>query len=210
MGHAVPKTPADLGRAKEIEAALVQRAAAGDRHAQQNILLRLVEPVRSTLRFFLSGDAELQDVTQATLIEVLRSLGSFRQESRLETWTHRIAVRVALRHLRRRRRRDAWVTLEATPEVAAPPTPADLHASDPGVREELRRRLGRMVQTLRPERQVAVVLRLVHGYSIEEIATITATRVNTVRSRLRAALKQLRAVAHQDGYLMAWAGGHES
>ncbi len=196
-------------RARTLDEALVRRAVAGDRHAQQSILMRLVEPVRTTLRFFLPGDTELQDVTQATLLEVLRSLGSFRHESRLETWTHRIAVRVALGHLRRRRRRDAWVTLDAAPEGAVLPgtgAPRD----DAGVRHELRRHLGHLVRTLPPERQVVVVLRLVQGYSVEEIATMTSARPNTVRSRLRAGLRQLRAAAHGDGFLMAWVGGHES
>src|SRR3972149_4766663 len=51
-----------------------------------------------------------EEVTQETLMRVLKHLDSFEGRSQFATWAHKIAVRVALTELRRRRWKD--VSLE--------------------------------------------------------------------------------------------------
>jgi len=56
-------------------------------------------------------DALAEDVTQETLMRVLDRLDTFEGRSQFATWVHKIAVRVALTELRRRRWKD--VSLDA-------------------------------------------------------------------------------------------------
>ena len=56
-------------------------------------------------------DALAEDVTQETLMRVLDRLDTFEGRSQFTTWVHKIAVRVALTELRRRRWKD--VSLDA-------------------------------------------------------------------------------------------------
>ena len=49
---------------------------------------------------------DIQDFAQEALLKILAALDSFRGESRFTTWAQKIAVRVALTELRRRRWRD--------------------------------------------------------------------------------------------------------
>jgi DNA-directed RNA polymerase specialized sigma24 family protein len=65
----------------------------------------------------------------------------------------------------------------------------------------LRRRLAQHLQVLPAQRRVVVLLRFVHGYSIEEIAAITETRPNTVRDRLRVGKQELRRALLEDAWL---------
>lgn len=63
------------------------------------------------LRDWLSPDnpqftALAEDVTQETLMRALKNLDSFEGRSQFTTWAHKIAVRVALTELRRRRWKD--------------------------------------------------------------------------------------------------------
>ena len=62
------------------------------------------------LRYALAGrgvtESDLEDFTQDALLKVLRELASFRGEARFTTWAQKVAVRVALTELRRRRWRD--------------------------------------------------------------------------------------------------------
>jgi RNA polymerase sigma-70 factor (ECF subfamily) len=63
------------------------------------------------LRDWLSPDdpqftALAEDVTQETLMRALKNLDSFEGRSQFTTWVHKIAVRVALTELRRRRWKD--------------------------------------------------------------------------------------------------------
>ena len=55
-------------------------------------------------------EASIEDFAQESLLKILRSLDTFRGESQFTTWAQKIAVRVALTELRRRRWRD--VSLE--------------------------------------------------------------------------------------------------
>jgi RNA polymerase sigma-70 factor (ECF subfamily) len=57
-------------------------------------------------RQLLSSDIDAEDVTQDVLLQVVRKLPTFRGESALPTWLHRITVNVALSHRRKRALRE--------------------------------------------------------------------------------------------------------
>src|SRR5688572_17095346 len=48
------------------------------------------------------SETDAEDVTQEVLLQVVRKLPSFRGESALPTWLHRITVNAALSHRRKR------------------------------------------------------------------------------------------------------------
>src|SRR5678816_1626113 len=73
----------------------------------------------------------IDEVTQETLLRVLDQLGTFEGRSQFTTWVHKIAVRIALTELRRKRWRDASLD-ELTENEDVPPPPgllADSQAS---------------------------------------------------------------------------------
>jgi RNA polymerase sigma-70 factor (ECF subfamily) len=53
-------------------------------------------------RRMLGSDADAEDVTQDVLLQVVRKLDTFRGESALATWLHRLTVNAALAHRRKR------------------------------------------------------------------------------------------------------------
>lgn len=78
----------------------------------ETALLELRELLIRGLRYTLSSrlntnlDAIIEDFVQESLLKILAKLGTFRGESKFTTWAQKIAVRVALTELRRRRWRD--------------------------------------------------------------------------------------------------------
>src|SRR6266852_2681578 len=58
--------------------------------------------VYNLARRMLGNDADAEDVTQDVLLQVVRKLDTFRGESALATWLHRITVNAALAHRRKR------------------------------------------------------------------------------------------------------------
>src|SRR6058998_2312903 len=62
--------------------------------------------VYNLARRMLGNDADAEDVTQDVLLQVVRKLDTFRGESALPTWLHRVTVNAALAHRRRRASRD--------------------------------------------------------------------------------------------------------
>src|SRR5512146_3567432 len=63
----------------------------------------------------------VEEVTQETLLRVLDQLGTFEGRSMFTTWVHKIAIRIALTELRRKRWRDS--SLEALEDSEDSPAP---------------------------------------------------------------------------------------
>src|SRR3990172_2178455 len=64
----------------------------------------------------------VEEVTQETLLRVLDQLDTFEGRSLFTTWVHKIAIRIALTELRRKRWRDSSLE-ELTENDDAPPPP---------------------------------------------------------------------------------------
>src|SRR5512139_568096 len=78
--------------------------------------------------------ALIDEVTQETLLRVLDQLDTFEGRSQFTTWVHKIAVRIALTELRRKRWRDSSLD-ELTENEELPPPPGLL--ADPQAGPEI-------------------------------------------------------------------------
>lgn len=83
-----------------VDPLLVERARGGDRGALGEVLEALRPMVHRLAVSMLWDRDDADDATQEILVKVMTSLGGWRGEAALTTWTYRIAVR----HLGRRRR----------------------------------------------------------------------------------------------------------
>jgi RNA polymerase sigma-70 factor (ECF subfamily) len=174
-------------------------AAVGDRRARRQLAERLLDRVRTTVRYVSADDRDQDDWVQIAMIEILRSARTFQASGSLESWADRIAIRSAMRHLKRRRRKETVVELDADPHYEPTSNPSEGHT-----RLMIRRQIARLLGTLSEERRACVVLRLVYGYSIDEIAEMTAAPRNTVRDRLKRGRKQLKDKVRRDPLLKEW------
>jgi RNA polymerase sigma factor (sigma-70 family) len=179
--------------------ALTQAAGEGDAAARRKLAERLFGRTHTTVVYLVWTPADRDDCVQDALIEILNSAPSFRGESSLETWADRITVRTTLRMVKRQRRRAQVVTTLSDGSY-------DGSRTANGQSEDLfvRHRLAQVMRGLSEERRTVVVLRLVHGYSVNEIAEMTGTPVNTVRDRLQSGRRDLHKRLLRDPFLRAW------
>ena len=154
------------------------------------------------LRVALAGqpkvtEDDLEDFAQEALLRILAALDSFRGESRFTTWAHKIAIRVALTELRRRRWRDVSLdTLTAgkdadfLPETFADPSAGpEQQAVQQMVLDTLRRAIR---QDLTDKQRRALVAVRVHGMPIEEVARRMGTNRNALYKLLHDARQRLQ------------------
>ena len=172
---------------------LARRAGADDPGAREAVLGRVLDRVRASVYYLASRDRDVDDLVQLALLDVLAAVGTYRGEAPLERWADRIAVRSALKRLGRRRRREQIVTLPGEPPADRP-----AESEDGLARRELRALLAEHLGRLSEERRTAVLLHLVHGYSVQEVADATSAPVNTVRDRLQTGRRQLLAAVRRD------------
>ena len=170
--------------------ALARQAASGDAAATSRLLRGLASRVARVVRAVLGGShPDVDDVAQQALIGLIQALPAFRGDCDPARYATTIAVRTAIGARRRtkveRSRRDAAADAEA------------IATSSPGPGEEVaaqRRKeiLRDLLAELPPEQAEALAMRVVLGWSLEEIATQSRAPLNTVRSRLRLAKESLR------------------
>lgn len=182
---------------------LTRAAALGDDVARRRVVDRLMDRVSITVRYLSGGDPDADDYAQMAIIEILKSVGSFRGESTLESWADRITVRTAIRQFKKRRRRVQ--TEDLIPEREGRDTSLEAAPDRKLIRHRMSERITKLIETLTPERRRVLTMRLVLGYSIEEISSITGMKINTVRDRLAVARRQLRKKIQRDPVLKEFA-----
>jgi RNA polymerase sigma-70 factor (ECF subfamily) len=170
---------------------LVGLAARGDASAQKRLIERLRRRMHGIALSILGSELDAEDTTQAILIEILKSAGTFRGENLL-AWADRIAVRTAIRHARQHRMRA--MRFEVRDEIEA----ADCSLSQARFESALPKTMIEYLACLPETRRVAVVLRHVMDYGVDEIAELTEVSPNTVKDRLLHGRAQLRSLIRRD------------
>lgn len=178
---------ADNEKSARLE--LVSLAGSGDAVAQEHLVALLRRRIRSVSLAILGHPEDAEDATQCILLEILSSAPNFRGGS-LNAWADRIAVRVAVRHARRRRVRSA---VELDEERHGPVLETNARATQSVPRPVLE-----YLAELPEARRTVLVLRHVLEYSIDEIAEATDTSPHTVKDRLYHARKQVRQAIRRD------------
>jgi RNA polymerase sigma factor (sigma-70 family) len=180
--------------------ALARRAGAGDPIAARHFL-RTVWPKigRVVVGVLGTRHPELEDVVQQTLIAVSQALPAFRGDCHPTGYASRIALHVALRARRKAATRRARSETLARYSLSEPEL-----AHDEELGRERRKRVMRDLLAELPEEQAdALGLRVLLGWSLEEVATASGVPLNTVRSRVRLAKEALRRRLENEPDLLA-------
>jgi RNA polymerase sigma-70 factor, ECF subfamily len=164
------------------EAALVQRACAGDARAFERLYREHAGRVYG-LCLRMTRDVQLaEDCTQDTFINAWRALPKFETRSSLSTWLHRIAVNVSL--AKRRRGPPAEPPADETDEGGAQrwtlETPVEVR--------EIEAAIGALPDGARD----ALVLHALYGYSHGEAAQMLGIAEGTCKAQLHRARRLLR------------------
>jgi RNA polymerase sigma-70 factor (ECF subfamily) len=190
----------------QVDLTLLTRAAvAGDEAATRRLLQHISPYVLRVVRAVLgSRHGETEDVVQDVLVNFLRAMPAFRGEASVTTFVSSIAFRRAAETKRRFRDVNRWLSefQELAQASSSGPSPPSEEALN-NLRREL---LAQLLSELPKPQSETLVLRLVSGFSIEQIAEATACPLNTVRSRLRLGKEALRSRIDSDPRLRAYLG----
>lgn len=139
----------------------------------------------------------VEEVTQETLLRVLNQIDTFEGRSLFTTWVHKIAIRIALTELRRKRWRDASLD-ELTENEDAPPPPgllADPQASPETAaeRKDMLARVRRILEEeLTPKQREALTLLGLQNIPMEEAARRMKTNRNALYKLLHDARLRMK------------------
>lgn len=137
---------------------------------------------------------DLDDLVQATFLEVRRSAARFSGRSSVRTWIFGIAANLVRHHIRGevRRRTTAHAYAVELPSWSALP-------DDTAAHRQLLDRLGEAIHMLPHDLRVAFVMCEIEEVSGVEAARVLGVREKTVWRRLHDARKQLRRLLEGTG-----------
>jgi len=173
------------------DAELLVRIRNGASNDFSELVRRHQSQVFAILHRYERDRHKLEDLAQETFLKAWRSLPQFDGRAPFAHWLSRIAVNVALDHLRKIKRLQNEVSLA---ELGDDALDWLRHADE---RQELESRqaaelLAVAMRELSPAEQVVLTLQELEGYSIKEICARTGSSSVAVRVRAMRARKKLR------------------
>ena len=142
----------------------------------------------------LGSEADARDAAQESFIAAYRNLANFRGEAKVSSWLHRIAVNQCLTIKRRAKSRSEDFLNEE--ESAADKTfvaPAHLSPARTIEQNERLTLVRQAVGSLPTDLRQVIVMKEFEEMTFQEISDTLGLPLSTVKSRLYAALKQLRS-----------------
>jgi len=179
-----------------LDRADMERLAAGQDAALNDLMERYATPVFQFLCRMVGNEEDANDLAQETFVRVFRSRESFRPGEKFSTWLYTIAANLARNHFRWRSRHPN-LSLEAEIGEAEQALGNTLPAAGPAPNEQalaaeraaaVRAAVGKLPEDLRE----AIVLCEWEELSVAEAAAILETTPKAVESRLYRARQILR------------------
>jgi RNA polymerase sigma-70 factor (ECF subfamily) len=175
-------------RTEEIDhdAELVTQFLAGDRGAFDALVRRHQPAVRRLVHRYVKSDADAKDITQVAFERAFEKLSEFRGEARFRTWLFRIAINLALNHVR-------GTTAELGPIEDMAAFTCSLETSQL-VEAELWRKVSARLDELPPKQRLVLDLRIFHDLTFDEVASIAGGSVESAKANFHHAVKRLRGL----------------
>ncbi|MFD3537975.1 RNA polymerase sigma factor SigM [Streptomyces sp. NPDC058662] len=163
------------------DADLLARHVGGDPDAFGELVRRHRDRLWAVALRTLGDREEASDAVQDALVSAYRAAHTFRGDSAVTTWLHRITVNACLDRARKAASRRTS-PLDDTDRLERLLEPHE-SAEAPAERQELHRQLLAALGTLPAEQRAALVLVDMQGYPVAEAARLLDVPSGTVKSR---------------------------
>ncbi|GGJ15053.1 RNA polymerase sigma factor SigM [Streptomyces brasiliensis] len=160
---------------------LLGRHVEGDPEAFGEIVRRHRDRLWAVALRTLGDREEAADAVQDALVSAYRAAHTFRGQSAVTTWLHRITVNACLDRARKAATRKTS-PVDDTERLEQLLEPHE-SASAPAERNDLHRQLLEALGTLPHDQRAALVLVDMQGYSVAEAARILDVPTGTIKSR---------------------------
>jgi len=178
---------------------LIERAAAGDTAAFEQLMIHSQQRVMAMTWRMLGNEADARDASQEVVLRVRQYLGRFRQDRDFFAWLYTITVNVGGDLAKKRQyHSDRFTSLTGGTEEGASSVPSLQDGPEEALLHTQRRELIRRAMATLPDKERAsIVLRDVEGLTTDEVARIMKSSSTTVRSQSSSARKKIKIYCEQ-------------
>jgi RNA polymerase sigma-70 factor, ECF subfamily len=172
---------------------LVARLKARDKTALEELLREHGSRLYAVALQITRNETEAQEAVQDALITIWNKIDLFEGRSAFTTWLHRVTANAALMKLRKNKKFEQHVPLDAEEPVIQLTDPRE-GPGDTALRGELGERVRTAIDGLPEPYRTTVLLADVDELPMEEIASAMNVTVPAVKSRLHRGRLALRKV----------------
>lgn len=170
---------------------------AGDQEAWARLHQLHYPRVWNSVNRMLNNPSLTDDVVQEAFLKAYRTIAKFKGNSKIGTWLYRIAINQGLDTVRKKKRREKWVSFlnplnDKEGEASVPDQPVAPTASLDLENADLRRIILSAMEDLTEDHRAVVQLRLIDEMTLAEAAQALGIKEGTVNSRLHYACEHLR------------------
>lgn len=175
---------------------LITEYFAGDKQALDILFGRYTSTVYYFVYRYVGDEAEAQDIVQLAFIKAWKNLKKFKPEKKFKTWILTIAKNTALDFLRKKKNLTFSELLDREEgsddfELAVDDLPLPSEIFD---RKQLSEEVADAIGRLAPYYREVLQLYFMEQMTFQEISEILGEPLNTVKSRQRRALIELRKI----------------
>ena len=173
---------------KREDVLLVKRAIKGDRQAFEKLMDIYFDRLCREAYIRCKYEEDVKEIVQETIYKAYRNIRSLKEPQYFKTWLSRILINVANDYLRNKGMVD--LELDETSYVK------EVVIED---KIEIKIDLYNAIDELEDKYKDAVILRYIDDLKIEDISKILDRPVNTIKTHLRKALKDMKKML-KEGY----------
>jgi RNA polymerase sigma-70 factor, ECF subfamily len=188
------------------DAILVAGLRSGNQHAFEEMVRRFGGRLLATARRYLGSEADACDALQDAFLCAFKSIDTFKGDSQLSTWLHRILLNSALMHLRAKRRcaEADWIPIDQLLprfDTAGNWIDERIHSVPAHVlfeTSETRAMVRRCIDLLPDNYRIVLILRDIEELGTEEVASSLDVTPSNVKVRLHRARQALKALLERE------------
>ena len=175
------------------EAEIIRQAQRGDPAAFEQLYKKHCRRVYSLCLRMTRNRADAEDLMQQAFLQLLRKIGTFRGDSSLSTWLHRVTVHVVLMHIRRQK--PTQILAQELSRCTNDDATRERGSDDALISGTLDRiNLLRALRYLPRGYKKLFLLYDVVGYEHQEIASMLGCSLGSSKSQLHRARRRLRLI----------------
>lgn len=136
---------------------------------------------------------QAEDITQEIFISVFNNLSDFREQSTIKTWVYRIAINKCKDYVR------SWHYTKTLLTNTFYQRSNGLSPEEEYLQNEQKEQVSKLILQLPIKYREVIILYYFKEFSLEEISATLGINLNTVKSRLRRAKKNLETKMNKKG-----------
>lgn len=180
---------------------LIEGLRKGDEAAFRYLVDTYQDRVYNTAMGIVQSAEDAEDVAQEVFIQVFRSIGAFKAESKLSTWIYRITTTRSLDLLRSRKSKKRFGFIQRLLGENNEPVQEIPDFNHPGIqldRKENATRLFKVIGKLPENQKIAFTLHKLEDLSYQEVSDVMGTTVAAVESLMHRAKQNLRKLLENE------------